>query len=143
MTNQRKNVALWIVQGLLAALFLFAGSTKLLLPPEMLKGPVALPIGFLRFIGVAEILGAAGLILPGLFRIHRYLTPLAAQGLATIMVGATIVTLIGGAVTPALIPATVGVLAAVVALVRPHSFDSSARQSASPLERVTRTALKA
>src|SRR5258708_32780181 len=114
MTNQKKkNAALWTVQGLLAALFLFAGSTKWVLPPEMLKGPVALPIGFVRFIGVAEIFGAVGLILPGVFRIHRYLTPLAAQGLATIMVGATIVTLLGGAVGPALIPAAGGALAGV------------------------------
>jgi len=143
MTNQKKNVALWTVQGVLAGLFLFAGSTKWVLPPEMLKGPVALPIGFIKFIGVAEIFGALGLVLPGIFRLQRYLTPLAAQGLAIIMVGATIVTLIGGAVALALIPAAVGALAVVVALGRRHPFASSAHRTASPLERVSRSALKA
>ena len=50
--------ALWIVQGVLAALFLFAGGMKLVLPLEELKGPVELPGPFLRFIGVAEVFGA-------------------------------------------------------------------------------------
>src|SRR5262245_51387102 len=65
------NVALWIVQGLLAALFLFAGSTKLILPIEVLSSmgspnQILLPGWFIRFIGVAEVLGAIGLILPRL-----------------------------------------------------------------------------
>src|SRR6266536_49402 len=72
--------ALWIVQGLLALLFLFAGGMKLVLPLEKLTGPMPLPLPglFLRFIGVAEVLGAIGLILPGLLRIRPGLTPLAA-----------------------------------------------------------------
>ena len=48
----RKNVTLWVVQGLLAALFLFAGVMKLVLPIEAMAGPVALPGLLLRFIGV-------------------------------------------------------------------------------------------
>jgi len=51
------NVLLWVIQGLLAALFLFAGGVKLVLPLEALAGPVALPGLFIRFIGVAEVLG--------------------------------------------------------------------------------------
>src|SRR5437867_5371882 len=82
------NVALWIVQGLLAALFLFAGGAKLLLPLDQMAGPVALPGWFLRFLGVAEVLGALGLVLPGLLRIRPGLTPLAAAGLVIIMIGA-------------------------------------------------------
>jgi hypothetical protein len=97
----RKNVTLWVVQGLLAALFLFAGVMKLVLPIVAMAGPVALPGLFLRFIGVAEMLGAAGLILPGLLRIHAELTPLAAAGLVMIMAGATVVTAMGGAIAPA------------------------------------------
>ena len=62
--------ALWIVQGLLAALFLFSGGMKLVLPLEKLMGPVPLPGLFMRFIGVAEVLGAIGLVLPGLLRIR-------------------------------------------------------------------------
>jgi len=116
MRNRKtKNVLLWIAQGLLSALFFVAGGMKLALPAEMLKGSVALPVGFLRFIGVAELLGALGLILPGLLRFRPGMTPLAASGLVTIMVGATLVTIVGGEVALALIPLVVGVLAAVVA----------------------------
>jgi DoxX-like protein len=106
--------ALWIVQALLAALFLFAGGMKLILPLEKLTGPVTLPGLFLRFIGVAEVLGAIGLILPGLLRIQPGLTPLAASGLVIIMIGATVVTLAGGDVVQALLPLVVGLLAAFV-----------------------------
>ena len=111
----RKNVALWVVQGLLAALFLFAGGMKLVLPPEAMAGPVTLPTWFLRSIGVAEVLGAIGLILPKLLRIHEELTPLAAAGLMIIMMGATVVTVMGGMIAPALAPLGVGVLTAWVA----------------------------
>ena len=107
--------ALWIVQGLLAAVFLFAGGMKLVLPLEKLTGPVPLPGLFIRFIGVAEVLGALGLILPGLLRIRPGLTPLAAAGLVIIMVGAVVVTLLGGEVVAALISVVVGLLAAFVA----------------------------
>jgi hypothetical protein len=109
------NVALWIVQGLLAALFLFAGGAKLVLPLDQMAGPVALPGWFLRFLGVAEVLGALGLILPGLLRIRSGLTPLAAAGLVIIMIGATVVTLVGGMVAVALMNVVVALLAAFVA----------------------------
>jgi hypothetical protein len=117
----RKNVTLWVVQGLLAALFLFAGVMKLVLPIEAMAGPVALPGLFLRFIGVAETLGAIGLIVPGLVRIHQELTPLAATGLVIIMIGATVITMMGGSIAPALVPLIVGVLAASVAYGRTRS----------------------
>jgi DoxX-like family len=106
---------LWIVQGLLAALFLFAGGMKLVLPVEAMQGPVTLPGAFLRFIGVAEVLGGLGLVLPGLLRIRRGLTPLAALGLVVIMGGATAIGLATGPVAGALIPLAVGLLAAFVA----------------------------
>ena len=111
----RKSGILWGVQGLLAALFLFAGGMKLVMPIEMMKGPVDLPGLLLRFIGVCEVLGAIGLILPELLKIQRILTPLAAAGLVIIMTGATVITIIGGAVAPAVVPFVVGVLAATVA----------------------------
>ena len=117
--TMRKNVVLWIVQGLLAALFLFAGGMKLVLPIEaMTGGPVALPGPFLRFIGVAEVAGALGLILPGLLRIRTGLTPLAAAGLVIIMAGATVVTLMGGMVGAAALPFVVGLLCVWVAYAR-------------------------
>jgi uncharacterized membrane protein YphA (DoxX/SURF4 family) len=109
--------ALWIVQGLLALTFLFTGGMKLVLPIEEMTKQMRLPLPglFLQFIGVAEVVGAIGLILPGLLRIRPGLTPLAAAGLVIIMIGATVLTLAGGDVAPALIPLVVGLLAAFVA----------------------------
>jgi DoxX-like family len=107
--------ALWIVQGLLALLFLFAGGVKLVLPLEALTAQMPLPGLFVRFIGVAEVLGAIGLILPGFLRIRPGLTPLAAAGLVIIMIGAIVLTLAGGEVASALIPLVVGLLLAFVA----------------------------
>jgi uncharacterized membrane protein YphA (DoxX/SURF4 family) len=131
------NVALWIVQVLLALLFLWAGGIKLVMPiEEMMKQmPLPLPGWFLRFIGVAEVLGALGLILPGLLRIRPGLTPLAAAGLVIIMIGATVLTLMTGDITMALIPLVVGLLSAFVAYARwrltPHrgSSHSSVRKT--------------
>ena len=122
------NVALWIVQGLLAALFLFAGGAKLVMSLDQMAGPVALPGWFLRFIGVAEVLGALGLILPGLLRVRLGLTPLAAAGLVIIMIGATVIGLVGGMVVVALMNVVVALLAAFVAYGRwrlaPHRGSS-------------------
>jgi len=106
---------LWTIQGLLALLFLFAGGMKLILPLEQMTGPVPIPGLLLRFIGVVEVLGALGLILPGLLGIRPELTPLAAAGLVIVMIGATVITLAGDAAAPALIPLAVGLLAAFVA----------------------------
>ena len=109
------NIALWIVQALLAALFLFAGGVKLITPIEEMTKQVAMPGWFLRFIGVAEVLGALGLILPWLLRIKPGLTPLAASGLVLIMIGATVVTLMTADIATALMPAFVGICLACVA----------------------------
>jgi len=124
------NVALWIVQALLAALFLFAGSMKFIMPiEEMTKQMPSMPGWFLRFIGVVEILGGLGLILPGLLRIKPRLTPLAAAGLVVIMIGATVIGFVIGPASGALIPLVAGVLAAFVAYgrwrVAPHPEKSS------------------
>lgn len=109
------NVVLWIIQVLLALLFLFSGVTKLVLPIEDMTKQLVMPGLFLRFLGVVEVLGALGLILPGLFRIKTWLTPLAAIGLTIIMVGATVITLkIGGGAT-AIIPLVTALLSAFVA----------------------------
>jgi uncharacterized membrane protein YphA (DoxX/SURF4 family) len=88
------NILLWIIQSLLSLLFLFAGVMKFLMPvAEMQKGsPVVFPGWFFHFIGVCEILGGLGLILPALLRIKPGLTPLAAAGLGIITLGAAIIT---------------------------------------------------
>ncbi len=109
------NCALWIVQGLLAALFLWTGGMKLILAVEEMTKQMPVPALFLRFIGVCEVLGALGLILPRLLGIRPGLTPLAAAGLGIIMIGATVVTLMTGDVTKALIPLAAGLLSAFVA----------------------------
>ena len=115
----RTNTGLWIVQAVLAALFVLAGGVKLVLPVEaMQQGPVALPGPFLRFIGVAEVCGAVGLILPWALRIQPRLTPLAACGLIVIMTGATIISAVGGQLAGALFPLAVGMLLSVVAYQR-------------------------
>ncbi len=110
------NIILWVIQILLALLFMLAGVSKFLMPTdEMTKDmPAFLSIGFIYFIGICEILGSIGLIVPWLVRIKPGLTPLAALGLLIIMVGATFVTAMGS-VPMAIVPASVGVLAAIVA----------------------------
>jgi uncharacterized membrane protein YphA (DoxX/SURF4 family) len=107
--------ALWIIQILLALLFLFAGGMKLVLPIEAMTQQIHLPGLFLRFIGVVEVLGGLGLILPGLLRIRPVLTPLAAAGLVIIMIGAIVLTLMIGGGGQAVIPLVVGLLLAFVA----------------------------
>jgi uncharacterized membrane protein YphA (DoxX/SURF4 family) len=118
MRNATKlSVVLWSAQGLLALLFLFAGAMKLAMPVEELTAQMSVPLPgwFVQFIGVAEVLGGLGLVLPGLLRIRPGLTPLAAAGLVIIMIGATRITLATGEVAPALFPLVVGLLAAFVA----------------------------
>lgn len=109
----RNNRLLWALQILLAALYLFAGGFKLVAAPEAMQ-PAPLPIPFLRFIGAMEVLGALGLILPGLTGIRRNLTPLAAGGLALIMAGAVVTTIATIGVLPGLFPLVAGILDVVV-----------------------------
>ena len=106
-----RNRILWTVQSVLALLFLFAGTTKLVMPIATLTAQSNLPGAFLRFIGVLEVLGALGLILPGLFRIRPQLTPLAACGLVGVMAGATVMTAVDNGALPSLFPLFVGLAA--------------------------------
>jgi uncharacterized membrane protein YphA (DoxX/SURF4 family) len=108
------DYALWIAQAMLALIFLFAGGMKLILPIEAMTKQVPLPGLFLRFIGVAEVLGAIGLILPGLLRIRPGLTPLASAALVIIMIGAVVVTIRTGSVAEALFPFFTGLLCVFV-----------------------------
>jgi hypothetical protein len=134
--TSKASVALWIVQGLLALVFLFAGGMKLALPLEALRGPIALPGLFLRLIGVAEVLGALGLLLPGILRIQRGLTPLAASGLVIIMAGATVLTAASGPVAGALVPLVVGLLAGAIAYGRRRWAYQGVAVRRAPLETV-------
>lgn len=84
------NVVLWMVQVLLVVVYLMAGSMKAFRPLEVLSKRMAwvrtVPAGFVRFIGVAEVLGAIGLILPMATHTAPWLTVAAAAGLALVQV---------------------------------------------------------
>ncbi|HJT68302.1 MAG TPA: DoxX family protein [Pyrinomonadaceae bacterium] len=117
------NILLWIIQILLTLVFLLAGGTKLVIPPDKLQaqappGAIHFPGWFLIFIGVCEVLGALGLVLPGLTRTRKGLTSLAALCLLIIMIGAVVVSIPGQGVGAAIIPLVVGLLCAFVAYER-------------------------
>jgi uncharacterized membrane protein YphA (DoxX/SURF4 family) len=109
------NLALWIIQLLLALLFVFAGAMKLIMPIEEMTQQLPMPGLFLRFIGICEVLGGLGLVLPWFLRVRPGLTPLAAVGLVIIMIGATITTIMIGQIAVALFPLLVGILCLFVA----------------------------
>ena len=86
------NVALWVVQGLLTAVFLLTGTAKLVLPREVLEKRMhwaaAWPRWRIKLLGLAEVAGAVGLVVPGVMGVAPVLTPIAALCLAVLMVGA-------------------------------------------------------
>jgi putative oxidoreductase len=88
------NIVLWIVQGLVALAFLFAGSGKAFQPLDKLAQRMtwvsAAPPALVRFIGASEMLGAVGLILPAALHILPWLTVAAAIGLALVMLLAAV-----------------------------------------------------
>jgi len=113
------NIALWILQALLAALFLWHGQFMAFPPADMVAminenvGP-----GLRVFIGVAEILAAVGLILPGLTRILPALTALAAAGLMIVMSSASVFHLFRGETSSAISAFVIFLLVTVVAYAR-------------------------
>jgi len=125
------NIVLWIIQILLALLFLFGGVMKLIMPIEAMTQQVHLPGLFLRFIGVCEVLGGIGLIVPALVRIRPELTPLAAALLVIIMIGAVVLTLMTGTIGQALIPLVTGLLLVFVAYGRRQLVPIAARAGSS------------
>jgi hypothetical protein len=133
------HVALWAAQVLLAALFLFAGGMKLVLPIAALTAQSPLPGAFIRLVGVLEVLGALGLVLPGIMHLRPGLTTLAAGGLVLLMCGAVGATMASPATagSPAaiVVPVVVGTLAAAVAYGRSRparrlALDTAVRPSA-------------
>lgn len=109
------NLALWVLQGLLAGLFAFAGAFKLFAPIDAVVAQSHMPAAFLRFVGVAELCGAIGLLLPRVLKVKPWLTPLAAAGLTVVMVGAAITTAMSDQpAATALFPAATGLLTAFV-----------------------------
>jgi hypothetical protein len=117
-TSKSANTLLWIAQVLVALVFLATGGMKLVLSSAALAAQSPVPIGILRILGVLEILGALGLVLPGIFRVRRALTPLAAAGLFTVASGAVGATLAMGHAAMASLPTILGVLAGLIAFGR-------------------------
>lgn len=118
------NIVLWIIQILLALLFLFAGVTKLvpgMMPPPP-PGVWLPPMWFLKFIGVCEVLGALGLVLPGLLRTQQHLTVWAAIGLAIIMIGAVVISVMTMGVMAGVLPLITGALCVFVAYGRRGAY---------------------
>lgn len=115
--TKNNTLLLWIVQTMLAGMFLLAGGSKLMMSTQQLSSPgsIQLPVPFIRFIGVCEVLGAIGMILPGVTGVRPGLTPVGAGGLLVIMIGATVINLIDGAPALALFTALLGALAGLVA----------------------------
>lgn len=123
------NIILWILQVLLGLLFIFAGVMKFVMSVAEMnaQAPVALPGILLHFIGICEILGGLGLILPSLLRIEPRLTSLAALGLAIIMIGATVITFMGPMKAAAAYPFIICLLCLFVAYGRWRLKPISAR----------------
>lgn len=115
-SNLAASIALWIIQILLALLFLLAGLVKLLEPTvAATMAPVPLPGLLMQFIAVTELLAAVGLIFPGLLRILRRATPLAAIGLALEMAGGVAINLMERRTDWALFSLIVGLFCVAVA----------------------------
>ena len=118
-TAKTVNRLLWTAQAVAALVFLFAGSVKFIMPADkMQQGPIQLPLAFMYFIGLCEVLGAFGLLLPGILRIRTALTPLAAAGLTIIMIGATTISVQGMGISAAPVPAVLGAITAWIAYAR-------------------------
>ncbi len=113
------HIGLWIIQALLAAAFLMGGGMKLAAPIEELQAQMPWVAGAMggavRFIGLVEVLGALGLILPAATRIQPKLTPLAATGLLVVMVLAAATHIARGEFPMITVNIVLGGLAAFVA----------------------------
>lgn len=118
-SSKALHVSLWIAQSLLAAIFFITGVMKFAMPiekiAEILPWVANAPAALVRFIGISEILGAAGLILPAALRIRPYLTPMAAAGLATVMVLSTAFHLFRGEVAHVVVPVVIFLIAVFIA----------------------------
>ena len=125
------NIVLWILQALLAAAFLAHGLLFLFPPPEIAAMMNAsLPRWFQLFLGVAEILAAVGLILPGLTRILPWLVTWAAGGIIIVMVSATIYHVVRGEISSAAITLLLLAMAAFVAYMRHRVLPIGVRRTA-------------
>ncbi len=128
------HVALWILQLSLAVVFAIAGWTKLADAGEPLKAAVPwiadVPTPLVKLIGLAEILGALGLVFPSLARIRPHLTPVAASCLTTIMMLAIAFHWYRGDTAVVILPAVLALASAVVAYGRFRKVPITPREEA-------------
>ena len=125
------NITLWVLQVLLAAAFFAHGWLFLSPPAEMVAQMNAtLPRWFQLFLGVAEVLAAVGLTLPGLTRIQPWLVPAAAVGVMIVMVAATVFHIVRSEMTSALITAALLAAATFVAYMRWRVMPIQSRRTA-------------
>ena len=128
------NIGLWILQVLMGLFFILAsGAPKLLLPLDSLPMPIPLPHAFLIFIGVAEVTGGLGLILPGALKIQTWLTPLAAAGLTLVALGGMAYQLAAGEPGNAVFALVFAALTAFIAYGRAKLAPHRGRADRSPL----------
>lgn len=117
--NKLMNVVLWILQALLAAVFLWHGQLMVAPPAEFVDIMNAqMGVGLRLFIGVAEILAAFGLILPAATRILPKLTVWAGVGLMIVMVSATVLHIFRGEYSSAVFAAVLLLLVTFVTYMR-------------------------
>ena len=113
------NILLWVLQVLLALAF-FAHGCLLLFPPAAMvdRMNALFPRWFQLFLGVAEVLAAVGLTLPGVARIQPWLVPCAAAGVMIVMICATVFHLMRGEVSSAIVTVVLLAMATVIAYMR-------------------------
>ena len=116
--TKAKNYSVWTLQIILAVLFLFTGGMKLILPAAVFQAEIPFSEFFIKFIGLAEVLGGLCLVFPAVFKVKPILTSLAALGLFVVMVGATIVTASAMGIVSAVFPIVVGLICLLIAFVR-------------------------
>ncbi len=125
------NIVLWILQVLLALAFLAHGLLLLAPPPDILAQMVAsLPRWFWLFLGVAEILAALGITLPGLTRIQPWLVTWAAVGIMFVMISATIWHVVRNEISSAFTTLVLLAMATFVAYMRHRVVPIAARRTA-------------
>jgi putative oxidoreductase len=115
-TGRGLRIALWTAQIALAIVFALAGGMKVSTPAaELAKMAPGFPLALLRFIGIAELAGSIGIILPALTRIAPVLTPLASSGFVIVMASAAVLHLVRGELGELAVVVVLGALACFVA----------------------------
>ena len=129
--NSVMNIVLWVLQVLLALAFLAHGLLFLWPPPEIaVLMNASLPRWFQLFLGVAEVLAAVGLTLPGLTRIMPWLVTWAAVGIMIVIVSATVYHVVRGEISSAAITLLLLAMATFVAYMRHRVLPIGVRRAA-------------